>query len=74
MEPIIADSARGHKVPDDDILHAFRNPIQINYHDEGFTMTIGPDFAGNPLEIGYILEDDFVVIIHAMKARATNMR
>lgn len=40
-EPIIAVSARKHGVTDEDMLHAYRNPIRLFELDEGFTMIIG---------------------------------
>ena len=68
-EPAIADSARRHAIADEDILHAFRNPVASEDLDEGFTMLIGPDPAGNLLEIGVVEADDGVLIVHAMRAR-----
>jgi hypothetical protein len=43
--PIISDSARKHGVPDEDMLHAYRNPIRLFELDEDFTMIIGADQA-----------------------------
>jgi len=37
-EPIIAVSARKHGVTDEDMLHAYRNPIRLFELDEGLTM------------------------------------
>ena len=39
-DPIIAESARKHGVSDEDILHAYANPIRVFDLDEGFTMVI----------------------------------
>jgi hypothetical protein len=44
-DPIIAESARKHGVSDEDILHAYANPIQVFDLDEGFTMVIGANLA-----------------------------
>lgn len=52
VEPIIVASARKHGVRDDDMLHAFNNPIRAEDLDEGLTMLVGPDHAGNLLEVG----------------------
>lgn len=52
MEQPIAARARKHGVSDDDILHAFNNPTRAEDLDEGLTMLIGPDHAGNLYEIG----------------------
>jgi hypothetical protein len=40
-DPIIAESAREHGVTDEDILHAYANPIRVFDLDEGFTMALG---------------------------------
>lgn len=42
MEPLIVDSARKHSIADDDIVHAFNQPIRNEDLDDGFVMTIGP--------------------------------
>jgi hypothetical protein len=67
--PVIADSARKHEIPDEDILHAWRNQIGAKYHDEGFTMAVGPSQSADLLEIGTVDADDGLVIVHAMQAR-----
>ena len=41
MDPVILHSARKHGVHDDDMLHAYRNPIRIFELDD-LTMLIGP--------------------------------
>jgi hypothetical protein len=51
MDPVILASARKHGVADDDMLHAYRNPIRVFEFDE-LTMLIGPDPAGRLLEVG----------------------
>lgn len=58
MEAVIAESAHKHGVLDDDILHAYRNPFQTDYYDEGLSMLIGGDRAGNPLEIGVVYDTE----------------
>jgi hypothetical protein len=45
MEPIIAASARKHGVADEDMLHAYANPIRFYAVDEGLQMLIGPDLV-----------------------------
>lgn len=69
MEPVIAESARKHGVADEDILHAFRNPIRLWPVDEGMTMFVGPDRAAGLLEVG-VVSAATPVIVHAMVARA----
>jgi hypothetical protein len=51
MDPVILASARKHGVADDDMLHAYRNPIRVFEFDE-LTMLIGADPAGRLLEVG----------------------
>lgn len=73
-EPIILESARKHDVPDDDILHAFRNPIYVEPLDEGLTMLVGPSRAAHLLELGVVDSDAGPVIVHAMPARPKYLR
>ncbi len=73
-EPFIAASAHRHGVTDNVILHAFEHPIRVEELDEGLTMLVGPDHAGNLYEIGVVDSDDGPVIVHAMPARAKYMR
>ncbi len=51
------------------MIHVLRNPVRIESLDEGFTMFVGPDHAGNLLEVGVIDSDRGPVIVHAMPAR-----
>jgi hypothetical protein len=73
-EPLIAPSARRHGVERDTILHAFNNPIRSEDLDEGMTMFVGPDHAGNLMEIGLVDGEDGPVIVHAMPARPKYLR
>jgi hypothetical protein len=68
-EPVITPSARKHGVADEAIVHAFNNPIRTEDLDEGLLMFVGPDHAGNLLEIGVVVADQGPVIVHAMPAR-----
>lgn len=68
-EPVIAPSARKHGIADADMIHAFDNPVLVEHIDEGFTMFIGGDRAGNPLEVEVIDSSDGPLIVHAMAAR-----
>jgi hypothetical protein len=71
----IERSARKHGVIDDDMVHAFRNHWKAYETDDPeVTMFIGPDQRGEPLEIGVIIEDHGVAIIHAMPARPKFLR
>jgi hypothetical protein len=68
-DPVIAPSAHRHGVEDETILHAFNNPIRVEDLEEGLTMLIGPDHAGNLYEIGVVSSSEGPVIVHAMPAR-----
>ena len=67
--PIIAGSALKQGVKEQDILHAYRNPIRIWDLGDGFTMTVGATAKATILEVGYIQGETAVVIVHAMRAR-----
>jgi len=68
-DPIIAVSARKHGLSDEDIGHAYRNPIRIFDLDDGLIMIIGPTRVGAMLEIGIVDGDTDAVVVHAMQAR-----
>jgi hypothetical protein len=68
-DPIVAESAHKHEIGDDDILHAYNNPIRVEELDEELFMLIGADRAGNLLEIGVVAGAEGPVIVHAMEAR-----
>jgi len=70
VEPVIAESARRHGIAEEDMLHAYRNPVDAYDAEEGMTMLIGADAAGWMLEVGVVVADDGVdVIVHAMRRR-----
>jgi hypothetical protein len=73
-EPVIAPSARKHGLREEEILHAYHNPIRIWDLGDGFTMMIGPNAAAIILEVGYIDGATAVVIVHAMHAREKFLR
>ena len=65
---MILASARKHGIDDDDMLHAYRNPIRVFDLDD-LTMLIGPDPSARMLEIGVAEAEGIEFIIHAMAAR-----
>lgn len=73
-EPLIASSARKHGIADADMIHAFDNPVLVDHIDDGFTMFIGGDRAGNTLEVGVIDSSGGPIIVHAMAARPHYLR
>lgn len=74
VEPIIAESARKHGVSDEDMLHAYANPLRVFDLDEGFTMIIGANRAAIIYEVGVVEATLAPVIVHAMRARAKFLR
>jgi hypothetical protein len=73
VDPVILDSARKHGLSDDDILHAYRNPIRV-FEVDDLTMLIGPDHAARLLEIGVVSAEGIEFIVHAMLARDKFLR
>ena len=69
VDPVILDSARKHQISDDDMLHAYRNPIRVFELDD-LTMLLGPATDAQLLEIGVAKAEGIEFIIHAMPARA----
>lgn len=68
MDPVILASARRHGIRDNNMLHAYRNPIRVfEVHD--LTMLIGPDESATLLEIGVAHAEGIDFIVHAMAAR-----
>lgn len=52
------------------MLHAFRNHLKaFETNDPDVTMFIGPSQGGDLLEVGVVIDDEGVAIIHAMRAR-----
>ncbi len=70
---MILMSARKHGVRDNDMLHAYRNPIRVFDLDD-LVMLIGPDQAGRMLEIGVAVGEGIEFIVHAMAARPRFLR
>jgi hypothetical protein len=63
-----------HGLGEEEILHAYRNPVRVWDLGDGFTMIVGPNAAAIFLEIGYVDGDTAVVIVHAMRARDKFLR
>lgn len=72
MEPVILSGARKHGVADEDMLHAWRNPIRIIDRADEMTIFIGPARDGALLEVGTLSATDVAgaLIVHAMPDRA----
>ena len=69
----IRPSARKRGIADEDIEHAIRNALHVVPGD-GFEMLIGVDTAGRFLEVGVRVEDDELIVFHAMPARPKFLR
>jgi len=68
VDPVILASARKHDIADQDMLHAYRNPIRVFDLDD-LTMLIGPAESADLLEIGIATAEGIEFIVHAMPAR-----
>lgn len=73
MDPVVLASARKHGIQDDDMLHAYRNPIRV-FDLDGLTMLIGADDSSRMLEVGVAVGDGVEFIVHAMPARQKFLR
>jgi hypothetical protein len=63
-------SARKHGIDDLDIVHATEHALAIGEQDDGKVLYLGPDRAGNLLEVISVLKDDETeIVIHAMPMR-----
>ena len=66
----IYGSARRHGVSDVDIEHAVEQALVAGEQDDGKVLYLGPDRAGNLLEVVSVLRDDgSEIVIHAMRMR-----
>jgi hypothetical protein len=73
MDPVVLASARRHGVADQDMFHAYRNPVRVFEFDD-LTMLVGADEAGRMLEIGLATAEGTEFIVHAMPAREKFLR
>jgi len=73
-EPVILLSAHKHGISEGDILHAWRNAIDVWEQDDDMTMLIGPDPSARLLEVGVVDSDQGPVIVHCMIARRKYLR
>lgn len=63
-------SARKHGISDLDIVHAVEHALAAGEQDDGKVLYLGPDRAGNLLEVvAVVREDRTEVVIHAMRMR-----
>ena len=66
----IYESARRHGIDEVDIEHAVTHAVVAGEQDDGKVLYLGPDRAGNLLEVVSVLRDDrSEIVIHAMRMR-----
>lgn len=73
VDPVILESARKHGITDDDMLHAYRNPIRMFDLDD-LIMLVGAQVDGGLLEVGVAEADGIEFIVHAMSVREKFLR
>ncbi len=70
----IEQDARKHGVTDEDMRHAITHRLHVSElptdDETERVLIIGPNRAGNPLELVALLVEDGAVVIHAMALRA----
>jgi len=66
-------TARKHGISDDDMLHAYRNPIRV-FDFDGLIMLIGPDRSARLVEVGVARSEGVEFIVHAVPARPKFLR
>jgi hypothetical protein len=69
LEPRLAGSAFRREIREQDILHAYRNPIAAWRLDEHLTMRVGGALDGTLLEIGVSTDGANELIVHAIRVR-----
>ena len=66
----IYESARKHGISDQDIRHGIEHVLAADEDETNKVLYLGPDRAGNLLEIVTVLrDDDTEIVIHAMRMR-----
>ena len=65
-------SARKYGIADEDILHVVEHPLAVGDQDDAKVLYLGPDRAGNLLEVVSVMRDDGTeIVIHAMRMRSS---
>jgi len=68
-KPRILQSAYKHGISHHDILHAYRNFIEVRTHPKDGLVYVGPAENGILLELGIVKIEQEWVIVHAMRLR-----
>ena len=67
----IYGSARKHGVADPDMVHAVEHALAAGEQGDGKVLYLGPDRAGNLLEVvTVVITDGSEIVIHAMSMRS----
>ena len=69
IDPRILSSAYKHGINQADILHAYRNFIEVRTHAKDGLVYIGPAENGHLLELGIVKIEQEWFIVHAMRLR-----
>ena len=65
-------TARRHGISDTDIVHAVDHAVVVGDQDDGKVLYLGPDQAGNLLEVVSVRRvDGTEIVIHAMVMRSS---
>lgn len=67
-------SARKHGITDDDIVHAIEHALAIGERDDAKVLYLGPDRAGNLLEVVSVNRDDGTEIVNPRHEHACQVR
>jgi hypothetical protein len=67
--PRIFSTAYKHGINQPDILHAYRNFIEVRSHAKDGLVYIGPARNGILLELGIVKIEQEWIIVHAMRLR-----
>jgi len=68
VDPVVLASARRHGIPDEDMPHAYRNPIRV-FHLDDLTMLVGAGESAGLVEVGVAHAEGMDFLVHAMPAR-----
>lgn len=72
-DPIILESAHRHGVDADDMLHALRYAVHHVSQADNMVMFIGPDRAGQLIEVGVVIWwGGELAVAHAMRPARPN--
>ena len=67
--PRILSTAYRHGITQSDILHGYRNFIEVRTHAKDGLVYVGPAEDGTLLELGIVRIEQEWVIVHAMRLR-----